>query len=148
MVPAVPNRPNSVATLILCGFLCMTAGCGDRGAQWSPVKGRVLIDGKELSYGVVRFAPENGRQSMGAIEPDGTFALGSYTDDDGAIVGTHRVAVVAREQIGLRKARWHAPKRYASYQTSGLTVEITETNEPVTIELTWGNQKGPFVETD
>ena len=148
MVSAAPTRPISVAATILCGFLCTTTGCGDRGAQWSPVTGKVLIDGAELPYGVIRFAPERGRQSMGAIEPDGTFTLGSYNADDGAIVGTHRVAIVAREQIGLRKARWHAPKRYASYQTSGLTVEVTEANEPVTIELTWGNQKGPFVETD
>ncbi len=110
--------------------------------------GRVLIDGKPLTRGVVKFAPQGERQSMGALDETGSFTLGSYAADDGAVVGTHRVSVTSREQISETRARWHAPKHYSSYQTSGLTVEVTDANEPVTLELTWGGRGGPFVETD
>jgi len=85
---------------------------------------------------------------MGALDETGSFTLGSYAADDGAVFGTHRVSVVAREQISETSARWYAPKHYSSYQTSGLKVEVTDSGEPVVIELTWGKRKGPFVETD
>jgi len=128
---------------------CLMAGCSDSSStHWTPVMGRVIIDGKPLTHGVVRFAPQGARQSMGALDETGNFTLGSYEADDGAVVGTHRVSIVAREQISETKAKWYAPKHYSSYQTSGLTVEVADSSEPVTIELTWGKRSGPFVEID
>ncbi len=143
---AFASTRSNVALVALAA--CLIAGCSDSSANWTPITGKVLIDGKPLAHGVVRFAPHGARQSMGALDERGNFTLGSYEADDGAVVGTHRVSIVAREQISETRARWYAPKHYASYQTSGLTVEVTDSSEPVVIELTWGNRRGPFVETD
>lgn len=111
-----------------------------------PVAGQVLIDGQPLTRGVIRFAPEGGRGSMGAINGDGRFQLGSYAADDGALIGTHKVMIIAREQITETSAKWYAPKQYASFQTSGLTAKITKPTDDLKLELTWNGQKGPFVD--
>lgn len=132
--------------LVLGGFIVSETGCDDgRQEGFVPVSGKVLIDGEPLTTGVVKFAPHGGRQSMGAIESDGTFTLGSYKADDGALIGSHRIAVVAREQVNATTAKWFAPKKYSNYQSSGLTAEITEPTKGIELELTWGEQKGPFI---
>jgi hypothetical protein len=114
----------------------------------APVSGQVTIDGKPLTTGVVRFAPEGGRASQGAIDKQGRFTLGSYEAADGALLGSHRVMIVAREQLTDTTCRWYAPKHYASFHTSGLTAEVRGPTADLKLELTWGNQKGPFVERD
>jgi hypothetical protein len=137
-------------TLILAclTMIALLTGCNDQRQGLVPVAGQVLIDGNPLSKGVVRFAPEGGRNSMGAINSDGRFTLGSYTADDGALVGAHKVMVIAREQLTDTTAKWYAPKQYASFQTSGLTAEIKEPTDSLKIDLTWGDQKGPFIDND
>jgi hypothetical protein len=62
------------------------------------------------------------------------------------VVGKHAVEVIAREPLGEDRLRWHAPKKYASSETSGLVEEITEPTDSLTINLTWDGQRGPVVE--
>jgi hypothetical protein len=44
------------------------------------------------------FVPTRGRGAIGTIRADGTYSVGTYHDDDGAIVGEHSVSVVP--QVG------------------------------------------------
>ncbi len=55
---------------------------------------------------------------------------------------------MAVEQIGERTLRWHAPKRYASEQDSGITVTIDGPTDDLKIDLTWEGDRhnGPFTE--
>lgn len=148
-VNAAPRRNLDPRLLLLVGLTMVTsAGCNDQRQGLVPVAGQVLIDGQPLSKGVIRFAPEGGRGSAGTINSDGRFTLGSYEAADGALVGVHKIMIVAREQITDTTAKWHAPKQYASFQTSGLTAEITEPTDGLKIELTWGDQKGPFIDNE
>lgn len=59
-----------------------------------PVKGKVIYRGKPLTQGQIVFRPTDaGREATGQIKPDGTFALTTHKDGDGAVVGTHKVTV-------------------------------------------------------
>jgi hypothetical protein len=133
----------AVALTIAC---CLTLGCGDGRPQRVPVSGQVLIDGKPLTTGGVRFTPLSGRPSSGSIDSEGRFSLMTYEAGDGCTLGAHRISVVAVEQVNSSTRRWNAPKSYASPQTSGLAQTIEGPVDSLKIELTWGNQKGPIVE--
>lgn len=132
---------------ILSLFLAALAGCGDGRPQRVPVSGQVIIDGKPLTFGYVGFVPQNDRPSVAKLDSQGRFTMNCFEDGDGVVVGKHAIEVIAREPMGEDKLRWHAPKKYASADTSGLSEDIHAPTESLTIELTWGGQPGPFIET-
>jgi hypothetical protein len=134
-----------VAWLIVPLAATLLAGCGPSRPDLVEVSGQVLIDGQPLSIGNIKFVPNGGRASWGKIDENGRFTLTCYEAYDGAIPGTHRVQVSAIEMISASKAKWHAPKKYADFRTSGLEYTITEPTDDVKIELTWDGGK-PFVE--
>ncbi|MBI2827277.1 MAG: hypothetical protein HYX69_21605 [Planctomycetia bacterium] len=131
---------------MLVAGVAVVAGC-DRNPTRVPVSGQVLIDGAPLKFGQVRFIPSGGRPSEGDLDENGRFTLSSFKPNDGAALGVHQVAVIANEQLSYSETRWHAPKKYANYQASGLTQEITGSTDSVVITLSWEGGK-PFVEVD
>jgi hypothetical protein len=128
---------SSAALLVAACF----TGCSDGRPVIVPVSGQVLLDGKPLTYGFVRFSPGDGRVSMGRLDENGRFRLTCYESGDGAIVGTHRIAVQTHEILKDAKIKWHAPRKYANYATSGLTQEISQPTDSVVIKLTWGTKR-------
>jgi hypothetical protein len=125
--------------------LASITGCSDGRPTRIPVSGTVLVDGKPLTQGNIKFVPTGARPSAGKLDENGRFTMACYDGDDGVIPGTHRVAVSASKIIGESKIQWFAPKKYADFRTSGLTFEITEPTENLTINLTWDGGK-PFIE--
>lgn len=123
--------------------LPLISGCDFRDGR-VPASGVVLIDGDPLTHGTVRLFPEGSRSASGKLDENGRFVLNTKHDQKGILPGTHRVKVDAREWIGPRSLKWHAPKKYASHN-SGLEVTVDETQEEITIDLTWDGGK-PFVE--
>jgi hypothetical protein len=107
----------------------------------------VLIDGQPLKYGVVRFLPAHARSSGGTLDKNGHFTLTCFEPGDGAVIGMHGVEVSGAEAITDYSVKWHAPKKYANYRTSGLQQEIKGATDSVVISLSWDGGK-PFVETD
>ena len=137
---------NQISRFLLLAVVLTTAtilGCGDGRPQRVPVSGQVLIDGEPLTHGFVRFVPENDRPSRSDIGPDGRFTLGCYDLDDGAVTGTHRVAVIANKPADEFTMQWLAPQRYADYQTSGLEFVIDGPTDDLTINLTSGPDERP-----
>jgi hypothetical protein len=146
MVPAIGISASQRGIIFVLSFLCVSlAGCGDGRPRRVPVSGKVLVDGKPLKYGFVRFFPDQARVSTGDIDSEGRFVLSCYGGEDGAVVGKHKVEVYATEGIDEERIRWHAPKRYANYSTSQLEHEITGPTDEITIKLSWGGGH-PFVE--
>jgi hypothetical protein len=150
------KKPRHIVARRFCSFASYTClilwlvtlfGCGDGRPKRVPVSGKVLIDGQPLSYGIVRFVPADDRPSAGILDQDGHFTLTCYEQSDGAVVGNHQVAVSADERLSESRVRWHAPKKYSDYKLSGLRQEILDTNNDVTINLTWDGSK-PFDEID
>jgi hypothetical protein len=139
------SKRTATIVIVLLSFTAIT-GCGDGRPKRVPVSGQVLIDGKPLTHGYVQFAPGDSRASTGGLDNNGRFVLTCFEMGDGAVTGKHQVAVMSQEAIGQESIKWHAPKKYASAATSGLEQEITGPTDSVKIELTWGSEKGPFVE--
>ena len=130
-------------------LLLLLAGCG--GPRLGKVSGRVTVGGQLVTEGVILFHPESGPAAVGAIRPDGTYELTTLKPGDGAVVGTHRVAIQATrvspghladaKTIDEEIARsgksvpggkvlvagtvtWVVPERYAQVETSGLTRKV------------------------
>ena len=61
------------------------------------------------------------------------------------VLGEHDLAIRAAELLSPTRMKWHAPKKYADEETSGLTVTIDGPDDALTINLTWDGGK-PFVE--
>ena len=103
----------------------------------APVQGTVIYNGKPLPYGTVSFQPEAGLPAIGTIQSDGSFTLTTYSTGDGAIIGSHKVAVIATEadagtappidpNAEMPAPKFVIPAKYTSYSTSGLTAEVME----------------------
>jgi hypothetical protein len=133
----------NVAICIWLCFLLPAGGCGDGRPTRVPVSGSVLIDGKPLTVGSVRFVPEGARPSAGNLDGEGRFKLTCYDGEDGAVLGTHRVQISASEIIGGEKVVWHAPRKYADFRSSGITVNVTEPTDSMVIELSWAGEQRP-----
>jgi hypothetical protein len=114
-----------------------SVGCSDGRPDRVPVSGQVLIDGEPLKFGKVRFIPADHRASRGKLDANGRFTLSCFTENDGAVVGRHKVEIAAFEMVNPDLIRWHAPKKYRDEQTSELTQEITGPTDSVIINLTW-----------
>lgn len=132
---------------LLCAAVGVTLlGCGDGRPARVPVSGQVLIDNAPLKYGFVRFVPEvPSRVSTGRLDNNGRFALSCYGQQDGAIVGKHRVEVYATEEVDEEHLRWHAPKKYSNWSTSAIVQEVDGPTDAITIQLSWGGGR-PFIE--
>jgi hypothetical protein len=73
-------------------------GCGPSGqVKVYPVKGRVMFEGKPMvGGGGISFVPKTeqaGKTPGGIINPDGTYTLGTYAQDDGSMAGDFRVVI-------------------------------------------------------
>jgi hypothetical protein len=84
-----------IATVVL-------AGCGGGDFSTAKVTGRVVCEGQPVGKLLVLFEPiqsEEGRgavvgkQGFGRTADDGTFEVSTYGNNDGAVVGRHRVRV-------------------------------------------------------
>jgi hypothetical protein len=124
-----------IRRLLLVGVcsLSAVAGCSWKGPpppQTFPVSGKVLLaNGQPLSTGWVVLHPKTppGNEAMGAVQKDGTFVLGTFGKDDGALPGRYVVTVGPPPGIpggANTAARAGIPKRYWEAGTSPLTVEV------------------------
>jgi hypothetical protein len=114
-----------IAAVLVLTVAC--AGCGSKSSAGT-VRGKVLLDDKPLATGTVVTLPSSGRGARGTIS-NGDFELGTTGDRDGAVVGTHKVAIVAREPsqgVGAEATpgKLLVPQRYTDPEASGLTIEV------------------------
>ena len=114
-------------------------GCS-RGLTLVPVEGRVVLNGKPLASGAIMVQPEAGPAAQAMIQPDGSFRLGTFAPEDGAIPGTAAVRIICRQEVtkpGEERAfgRSLIPEKYARFESSGLSVEIKAGMAPLLIEL-------------
>lgn len=76
-------------------------GCGaDGDFPTAATTGRVVCEGQPVPHVMVFFEPLQtgkqalvGRQGIANAEADGTFMVSTYRENDGAVVGRHRVRV-------------------------------------------------------
>ena len=127
------------------GFFALS-GCGGNGL--APVNGRVLLDGKPIENAAVMFQSEDGGvPATGITGPNGEFTLTTTGLGNGASLGMNGVTIVKSvnaqpnrkvEEGEIVPMKYETPTKYASIQTSGLTVEVKNGMEPVELQLKSG----------
>jgi hypothetical protein len=77
------------------------SGCGGSGQlPTARVKGKVSFNGQPVNGGTITFSPvvpgsnEPGKAATGPIGTDGTFTLTTYQQNDGAVIGRHKVSYI------------------------------------------------------
>jgi len=109
----------------------LAGGCNSHEiAPLALVKGTVLLDGKALDSGRVIATPAHGRGASGEIDSNGQFSLTTPGLGEGAVVGTHQVAIVAFKSASSGVVNPEAgveltiPHRYTDPSSSGLTIDV------------------------
>ena len=101
---------------LLAPLLMLQAGCNKSPYPLAQARGRVTLDGQAINKAKVMFAPVAqgesklvGKPAFGVLQSDGSFVLGTYQPEDGAVVGEHWVTVIRmqgrRSAPGLRSDR-------------------------------------------
>ena len=120
----------------------MFLGCSDR-LRTHPASGKVeFTSGGVVHVGTVELKSRvHGVHARGSIGADGSFVLSTYDEGDGAVEGAHDCVVV--QFVMTEDIAGHKPstigvidRRYASYATSGLQVDISpDKNNEVLIKV-------------
>lgn len=128
--------------IVVVACLCLLTGCSDRHKTY-PVQGKVQFkSGGPVRVGTIELkSREHDIQARGTLNTDGTFKLTTYEDGDGAIAGKHGCVVV--QFVMAEGIKGHRPstigvidRRYNSYATSGLEIEISPKGKnEITIEV-------------
>jgi hypothetical protein len=112
--------------------IATVAGCGSDRPQVYPTQGKVVFaDGKPVKLGTVElYSDEHKLSAVGTIRNNGSFLLGTFTTDDGAVAGRHRAIVtqmVINDTMTKHVLDHGAPVDpiYGSYNTSPLEVIIS-----------------------
>ncbi|TWT53585.1 hypothetical protein Pla22_12140 [Rubripirellula amarantea] len=145
------------SALLLVILFVSPAGCNRSSAPpLHYVRGIVRFpDGVVLRDGTVefesleyqKFGLENPVTARGKIQPDGSFLLGTYAADDGALAGEHRVVVIAYHDIGNGAERpgmiptATLDRRYSSYRTSPLRQTVQPNDNGIIIEVEYASSR-------
>jgi hypothetical protein len=102
----------TVAFGLLCAVL---SGCN--GLKLGEVKGHVKSKGQLVTEGTIMFHPEQGPTAVGTIQPDGSYTLTTVQPNDGALVGSHKVTILATK-VGA--GRMETPKSFEEELKQGM----------------------------
>ena len=129
----------------LCSVMVFVlAGCS-HGETTSTVTGKVLVDGQPLTIGTVVFTPDaaKGNTSMheprGKLDANGVFHV-FQTKDGGAVSpGWYKISIRAqrlKDPTDRYSQMSVIPTKFASPETSGLTLEVVDHPAPVAYDIT------------
>lgn len=112
-------------------LLLVAGGCGESRPATYPVTVTVTYADKKPVPGaqVVLMSAEGNVSSRGAAGDDGSCSLTTYQQNDGALLGKHKVLIAQPPHIGDPEAPYKGPKiasKFANFASSGLEVEVTE----------------------
>jgi len=121
----------------------LMAGCSDGRAKTAPVRGKVMFNGKAVPNGTVLFIPQaGGPPATGEIQSDGTFTMTTYSARDGAVLGKHKVVIVAMQDNAGRMPEDRMPlpppiipSKYSSPATSTLSADVLDKDNTVNFDL-------------
>ena len=134
---AMNSLYGAVVGLSLICILFLVSGCSRDSNQprTASVEGTVTYNGKPIDMGVIYFFSQevdNARNGASQIRKGGVFNISTYGDEDGAVIGTHKVQIDAYDKNNVNRA----PTRYANVTTTPLTYEVKAGGNVFHIELT------------
>jgi hypothetical protein len=106
----------------------------------------VTYQGKPVPHGTLTFVPKEGPPATGEIQPDGSYRMKTAREsgraEDGAVLGPHKVVIVAIEKnAGKPIEAWQAlpppivPEKYTSIATSDLKADVKEGENVINFDL-------------
>jgi hypothetical protein len=128
--------------LMTLALLPLLIGCGGTKQGQLPtaqVTGQVNYRGKPLARGEIKFLPVQtgggARVAYGTLDGQGRYRLGTYGQEDGAILGDYQVTVESRAEASagaakqatkfdFMQAKSLVPDRYGDPGKSGLTAHV------------------------
>jgi hypothetical protein len=127
-------RKSAGFVILAAGMALPLWGCGSSTGHYVgttvPVKGIASYKGKPLTQGEITFEPADiGRDAHGSIQPDGTFELTTFNKGDGAVPGTHRVAVSGTSKKDA------VPSKYRNTSSSKTQVEVAEGKSEYSVDF-------------
>ena len=137
-------RPRRAAFLAISVLALGVAGCGQR---LYPVHGSVVLDdGTPVTKGMVIFERVEGGEpvtAQGAIEPDGTYQLGTTKPGDGVPPGKYRVLINPIDTSDAPDEQKVLPFdiKYLKFETSGLELEVKSGSTEFPIKVTRSKKK-------
>jgi hypothetical protein len=140
--------PRFTALIVLVVAAAFLGGCGPSlppGARpTKKVTVTVMYKGAPVEGANVTFVNQDGdpAPANGRTGADGKAKLKTYKEEDGAVLGKHKVLIEKSESVGGSNApqdsaeynpnappavtKYLLPKKYSDYANSGLTAEVTE----------------------
>jgi hypothetical protein len=129
----------------LAALLLVVCGCAPKGPEIVPISGTALRSGKPVPNIELMFYPASGRPSWGVTDEAGRFSLHYSREQEGALVGRHKVTVRGRQpqsaaeefagtitappEIGELRAK------FGSLDTTPLVIEITKRDADLQVVL-------------
>jgi len=116
--------------------LCLLGCGGSDDFPTAPVSGIVTCEGKPLTGGRIIFSPMGdpdsaltGKKGIGEIQPDGSYTISTYGNNDGAVVGNHQISFnfTGSEEQPIEKPSCKIP--------SDLIKEVTKGTNEIEIAL-------------
>lgn len=121
-------------------------GCGSDQLPTYPVSGTVQFeDGTHPMFGDIEFYNADHKvNARGKINRDGSFSVGTFTDNDGAIEGRHQIITLQIVSDHLTARRSHSIEHdhgalinpsFFDYRTSGLECDIVPGDNQVKLTV-------------
>jgi hypothetical protein len=127
-------------TYVVAVFVAFVAcGCGER---TYPVQGQIVFEdnapARELAGYTIMFQSEQHQKSAsGIVAADGTFTVGTFQDNDGALRGKQRVAITPPipDTDAPRPPVIIDPAKYSDFAKSQLEVDVKAETNKVTLKV-------------
>jgi len=135
-----------VKTLIALSLFTLLLGCGSNQLPTHPVEGTVRFeDGNYPKFGDIEFYnAQHKLNARGKIQRDGSFTVGTFAENDGAIEGKHQIIVLQVSGDHLTRGLSDSIKHdhgllinssHFDYRTSGLECDIVPGDNQVKLTV-------------
>lgn len=125
----------------LAGVVLALGGCGSK-LKTAPVQGKISYKGKPVPNGTITFIPADGPTATGEIQPDGFYTLTTERPGDGAVLGEHKVIIVAQlKPAGALPEEAQPPPppivplKYTSAATTDLQANVKDEKNIINFDL-------------
>jgi hypothetical protein len=137
------RRTNLRFSVVVLCLLCsvVLAGCksGPDLPPTVPVEGVLTLDGKPVAEATIIFIADQGvYNATGTTDTEGRFEMSAFQEKKGVVVGSYKVEMnktIVEPRPGGREGesdvnlKLGLPKRYNTFTTSGITINVTDAGQ-------------------